>query len=120
MAYSYNVDYWTGESSVEISADMIKLRYADYPKDYFLGVLPASQYGSVAVLPSLTAAYSPSSIVAAGPGSQANLVNPASGSSSVSTTSPNNETESRNLRLLILIYPPFQSVQRSIYSAGRR
>ena len=52
LAYSYNVDYWNGQSSVEISADMIKLRYANYPKDYFLGVLPASQYGSVAVLPS--------------------------------------------------------------------
>lgn len=52
LAYSYNVDYWTGDSSVEISADMIKLRYANYPKDYFLGVLPASQYGSAAVLPS--------------------------------------------------------------------
>lgn len=54
LAYSYNVDYWNGKNSVEISADMIKLRYANYPKDYFLGVLPASQYGSVAVLPSLT------------------------------------------------------------------
>lgn len=53
LAYSYNVDYWNGKSSVAISADMIKLRYANYPKDYFLGVLPASQYGSVAVLPSL-------------------------------------------------------------------
>lgn len=52
LAYSYNVDYWDGKNSVEISADMIKLRYANYPKDYFLGVLPASQYGSVAVLPS--------------------------------------------------------------------
>lgn len=52
LAYSYNVDYWNGKSSVELSADMIKLRYANYPKDYFLGVLPASQYGSVAVLPS--------------------------------------------------------------------
>lgn len=52
LAYSYNVDYWDGKSSIEISADMIKLRYADYPKDYFLGVLPSSQYGSVAVLPS--------------------------------------------------------------------
>jgi hypothetical protein len=52
LAYSYNVDYWNGKSSIEISADMIKLRYANYPKDYFLGVLPASQYGSVAVLPS--------------------------------------------------------------------
>lgn len=57
LAYSYNVDYWDGKSSVEISADMIKLRYANYPKDYFLGVLPASQYGGVAVLPS---SYSPS------------------------------------------------------------
>jgi hypothetical protein len=53
LAYSYNVDYWDGKSSVEISADMLKLRYANYPKDYFLGVLPSSQYGSVAVLPSV-------------------------------------------------------------------
>lgn len=52
LAYSYNVDYWDGKSSIEISADMIKLRYANYPKDYFLGVLPSSQYGSVAVLSS--------------------------------------------------------------------
>lgn len=57
LAYSYNVDYWDGKSSVEISADMIKLRYANYPKDYFLGVLPASQYGSVAILPSQSSAY---------------------------------------------------------------
>lgn len=52
LAYSYNVDYWDGNGSVAISSDMIKLRYANYPKDYFLGVLPSSQYGSVAVLPS--------------------------------------------------------------------
>lgn len=64
LAYSYNVDYWDGKSSVEISADMIKLRYANYPKDYFLGVLPASQYGSVAVLPSLTN-VDPSNVVVA-------------------------------------------------------
>jgi hypothetical protein len=64
LAYSYNVDYWDGESSVEISADMIKLRYANYPKDYFLGVLPASQYGSVAILPSVVSTAPPSSIVA--------------------------------------------------------
>ena len=30
---------------------MLQLRYANYPKDYFMGMLPASQYGSVAVLP---------------------------------------------------------------------
>lgn len=53
LAYAYNVDYWDGNSSVEISADMIKLRYANYPKDYFMGTLPNSQYGSVAVLPSI-------------------------------------------------------------------
>jgi hypothetical protein len=30
---------------------MLQLRYANYPKDYFMGMLPNSQYGSVAVLP---------------------------------------------------------------------
>ena len=64
LAYSYNVDYWNGESSVEISADMIKLRYANYPKDYFLGVLPSSQYGSVAVLSPIVSSANPSSIIA--------------------------------------------------------
>lgn len=63
LAYSYNVDYWDGKSSIEISADMIKLRYANYPKDYFLGVLPASQYGSVAVLPSTISASNSSNNV---------------------------------------------------------
>jgi hypothetical protein len=99
LAYSYNVDYWDGKGSVEISADMIKMRYANYPKDYFLGVLPSSQYGSVAVLPALNSVYSPSNIIAAGSFSQTNLVNPASGSSSVLTTTPNNGAESRNIIL---------------------
>lgn len=62
-AYSYNVDYWDGKSSIEISADMLQLRYANYPKDYFLGVLPASQYGSVAVLPSVSTVADVRSIV---------------------------------------------------------
>ena len=65
LAYSYNVDYWDGKSSVEISADMTKLRYANYPKDYFLGVLPASQYGSVAVLPSKFSSHASSYLVSA-------------------------------------------------------
>ena len=52
LAYAYNVDYWTGGASISLSPDMLKLRYANYPKDYFMGMLPASQYGSVAVLPS--------------------------------------------------------------------
>lgn len=81
LAYAYNVDYWTGKSSVEISADMIKLRYADYPKDYFLGVLPNSQYGSVAVLPSSLSASDPSARVyayASGTGPVGSILNSAS------------------------------------------
>jgi hypothetical protein len=50
LAYAYNVDYWTGDSSISLSADMLKIRYANYPKDYFMGMLPNSQYGSVATL----------------------------------------------------------------------
>lgn len=52
LAYAYNVDYWQGTSYVSLYADMLKMRYANYPKDYFMGMLPNSQYGSVAVLPS--------------------------------------------------------------------
>ena len=52
LAYAYNVDYWQGSSYVSLYADMLKMRYANYPKDYFMGMLPNSQYGSVAVLPS--------------------------------------------------------------------
>lgn len=50
LAYAYNVDYWTGGSSIALAVDMLKLRYANYPKDYFMGMLPNSQYGSVATL----------------------------------------------------------------------
>lgn len=50
-AYSYNVDYWSGAGSISLVRSMVELRYANYPKDYFMGMLPSSQYGSVAVLP---------------------------------------------------------------------
>jgi hypothetical protein len=52
LAYAYNVDYWSGSGQISLVTDMVKLRYANYPKDYFMGMLPASQYGSVATLPS--------------------------------------------------------------------
>lgn len=52
QAFSYNVDYWNGNQITNISATWLQLRYANYPKDMFMGVLPASQYGSVAVLSS--------------------------------------------------------------------
>ena len=51
-AYAYNVDYWPGTGYIGLVTDMIQLRYANYPKDYFMGMLPASQYGSVALLSS--------------------------------------------------------------------
>lgn len=74
LAYAYNVDYWNGKDSVEISADMIKLRYANYPKDYFLGVLPSSQYGSVAILPSIVSSRGSNMVLAgAEPSGQGSL-----------------------------------------------
>lgn len=53
LAYAYNVDYWQGTSYVTLYPEMLKMRYANYPKDYFMGMLPSSQYGSVAVLPNI-------------------------------------------------------------------
>ena len=57
LAYSYNVDYWDGKSQLSLAPEMLRLRYANYPKDYFMGILPSSQYGSVAVLPSQSPAF---------------------------------------------------------------
>lgn len=99
LAYAYNVDYWNGKGSIEISADMIKLRYANYPKDYFMGILPNSQYGSVAVLPSTFLPSAPSNRVMAvvspaTPGSNSSLVNPA-GSNNVVAYASNSTTSSR-------------------------
>lgn len=60
LAYAYNVDYWKGTVYITPCADMLRMRYANYPKDYFMGILPSSQYGSVALLPSLYDAAQPS------------------------------------------------------------
>ena len=54
QAFAYNVDYWDGKSAFTkqtMSATWMQLRYCNYPKDMFMGVLPASQYGSVALMP---------------------------------------------------------------------
>lgn len=99
LAYAYNVDYWSGTGQISLVTDMVKLRYANYPKDYFMGMLPNSQYGSVSVLPSINNAYSSANIIAAGSSSQVNLINPASSSTSVLTSSPNTTVESRNIIL---------------------
>lgn len=115
LAYSYNVDYWDGTSSIEIAADMIKLRYANYPKDYFLGVLPSSQYGSVAVLPTLYRSDLPSNyLIAAGfAGKPSQLVNPAS-STSVTTvdTATSNRTAMLNSDLSALSVRASEYLQR--------
>lgn len=95
LAYSYNVDYWDGDSSIAISSDMIKLRYANYPKDYFLGVLPSSQYGSVAVLPGSLSSSDPSSRVYAytpGTGPVGSIMNAAS---STAVTTNNTSSSAR-------------------------
>jgi hypothetical protein len=63
LAYAYNVDYWSGSGNISLSANMLKLRYANYPKDYFMGMLPNSQYGSVAILPSVFSSSYPSNSV---------------------------------------------------------
>jgi hypothetical protein len=50
LAYAYNVDYWSGTGQISLVTEMVKLRYANYPKDYFMGMLPSSQYGSCKLL----------------------------------------------------------------------
>lgn len=92
LAYAYNVDYWDGSSYVSLYADMLKMRYANYPKDYFMGMLPNSQYGSVAVLPSiLSPSDDPSRVYAytsgTGIGSVGSILNPAS-TNDVTTNNP--------------------------------
>ena len=95
LAYAYNVDYWQGTSYVTLYGDMLKLRYANYPKDYFMGMLPNSQYGSVAVLPGTLSSSDPSSRVFAytsGTGSVGSILNPAS---SNNVTTNNTSTSAR-------------------------
>lgn len=58
--YTYNFDYYSGgnilteyksDPSDLLSKDnLFSLRYANYPKDLFMGILPSSQLGSVATV----------------------------------------------------------------------
>ena len=99
LAYAYNVDYWQGTSYVSLYADMLKMRYANYPKDYFMGILPSSQYGSVAVLPNqYSDVPNPNSVVAYLSGSVSVVGNPNS-SSSVTTGNANSAGNTRYLYL---------------------
>lgn len=94
-AYAYNVDYWSGSDAVPLAKEMLQLRYANYPKDYFMGMLPSSQYGSVAVLPAINSAHeSPS--VAFGTDQRlfqyAMITNPNGGTSAVAAPSNSSGT----------------------------
>lgn len=92
LAYAYNVDYWSGSGNISLAVNMVKLRYANYPKDYFMGMLPSSQYGSVAVLPgNNNPKYGGSSIVVAG-GSAPRLVNSSGSSVSLVSSGPGSNT----------------------------
>lgn len=91
-AYAYNVDYWSGTNQIPLVTDMVQLRYANYPQDYFMGMLPSSQYGSVAVLPGVNnSQYGGSSIVAAG-GSAPRLVNSSGTSAALVSSGPGSNT----------------------------
>lgn len=117
LAYSYNVDYWDGTSQLTVVPDMLKLRYANYPKDYFMGILPSSQYGSVALLPSIDSTLSPSVVraylSADNPSGVNSLTVPASSSSvSVTGTSPNQRSVSINSDLSALSIRATEYLQR--------
>ena len=103
-AYAYNVDYWSGTGQISLVTDMVQLRYANYPKDYFMGMLPSSQYGSVAALPSYLRSDLSSNIILAGgiPSSSVNdnptVINPTS-STSVVTYNSNDTASGRFLNV---------------------
>nr|DAF97265.1 MAG TPA: Major capsid protein [Microviridae sp. ctJKB8] len=100
LAYSYNVDYWDGKSQLNLAPEMLQLRYANYPKDYFMGMLPSSQYGSVAYLPSLDSSLPTNVILArATDGISNSSVRNISGGNTVQTTSANATNNDRLLRV---------------------
>ena len=92
LSYAYNVDYWDGKSQLNLSPEMLQLRYANYPKDYFMGILPASQYGSVAVMSGVNnPQYGGSSLVPAR-GSAPRLVNSSGASVGLVSAGPGSNT----------------------------
>ena len=93
-AYAYNVDYWSGTGNIGLVTDMIQLRYANYPKDYFMGMLPSSQYGSVSALPISTLTNFPNTAIVA-PSSQAVLANTTGTSVALSSVGPGNNAQLR-------------------------
>lgn len=98
-AYAYNVDYWPGTGNISLVTDMVQLRYANYPKDYFMGMLPSSQYGSVAVLPSISSSSDSRSLLYYEPGSLATSALQSAGGSSSSVRLSQLVSSSQGIRL---------------------
>lgn len=60
--FTYNLDYITGNDDLQIPVEsidgsdnitMFDLKYCDWNKDYYMGLLPRAQYGDEAVVPIL-------------------------------------------------------------------
>lgn len=98
-AYAYNVDYWSGTGGISLVTDMIQLRYANYSKDYFMGMLPSSQYGSVAVLPSISPSSDSRSLLYYEPSSSATASLQSAGGSSSSVRLAQTVSSSQGIRL---------------------
>lgn len=98
LAYAYNVDYWDGKSQLNLAPEMLQLRYANYPKDYFMGMLPNSQYGSVAALPSISPSVASYRVLSfddnRNPSTSSPVLNPANGKTVVTASS---STDGRRL-----------------------
>ena len=100
LAYAYNVDYWSGTGQISLVAPMLKLRYANYPKDYFMGMLPNSQYGSVAYLSPLDKTLPTNVVLARSTNGISNSsVRNVRGGNTVQTTSANSTNDDRLLRV---------------------
>lgn len=98
LAYAYNVDYWDGKSQLNLAPEMLQLRYANYPKDYFMGILPSSQYGSAALLSPIVSSAHPSSVLAtSGAGSGTNASSAVVAASSTAVTVGNSSSSLRYL-----------------------
>ena len=99
LAYAYNVDYWPGTSYITLYSDMVKMRYANYPKDYYMGMLPSSQYGSVAALPSISSSSDSRSLLYYEPSSSATASLQSAGGASSSVRLSQAVSSSQGIRL---------------------
>ena len=95
---------------------LVQLRYANYPKDYFMGMLPSSQYGSVAVLPAIAGAEPSFRVMAfdgnRNPSSAAPINNPANGTTVVPSSSSSPRYLSVNSDLSALSIRATEYLQR--------